>query len=278
MKVSIERGGKVLSFGRGMILGSLEADGVKFGDEFPSVQREELVPEVRRVRLEGYIVATGETSEMRRRETERRRRMLSVLTYPGNRFVLRVDDKYADLINGELFIKREAPFSGNDVEHFVLTAQIDGGFFHRSAVKRTVCQSADGAYLPGHIGADGAAVGEIRNPCAVSVNNGGDIPVGFRGSFRMDRAMSSFVLTNTSTYQKLSAKFAFAAGDTVKVSTLRDDPYFKVTRNGTDINLTGFSDNASELFLLYPGETMLELGGSAVYTGDVSYTEAFVSF
>lgn len=278
MRVTIERGNTILSFERGMILSSLEADGIEFGDEYPTVRREELVPKTRRIRLEGYIVATGDTPEKRRMETERRRRILSRLTYPGYGAIIRVDDKYANITNGELYIKREAPFSGSDAEHFILTAQIDGGFFHKPSVKSVVKRSIDGVYLPGHVGADGASVGTAASPCVAVINNGGDVPVGFKGSFTVDRAMSYFSLTNSSTNKIIRANFAFVTGDRVMVSTLRDDPYFKVMRSGVSINLTGFSNSESELFLLYPGDSVLELGGSAVYTGDVTYTEAFLSF
>lgn len=276
MRVSIAGDSAELAFGRGMILERIRADALSYGDDFPGRARDELIPEIRRITLEGYLIATGGGAEQRRQETELRRRMLASVTAPGNSFRIRVGDRIAECSAGELVFDRCAPFSGDEAEHFTLRAVIDGGFFRGETVTAVPKLSSSGLTFP--LWAEsGITVGEYGSTTVIRVKNGGDVPAGFTAELRPATTVYSFRLEDSVTGKFLSCPHGFGSGDLIRISTLRDSLYFNVLRGGVSVNLTGYTEEGSELFLLPVGETVLTLGDVS-FSGSLSFRESFVTF
>jgi len=277
IKVSLEKSGRRIIFGRGVILSSVKAEPLRYSGEYPALSREDLSPLRRHISLEGYIVSSAETEASRVREIEAVRRSLSRITNPSENFILRIGDKYADCFDGELTFEREAPFSGDMAERFCLKAALNGGFFLRSSTRSLVKKLCDGMHFP-FIIENGMTVGEYSGGYAVETENGGDVPVGFTAEFTVSGSASSFSLINGVSGKRISCSYSFASGDKILISTKRDDLYFALERGGERINLTGYADEDTELFLLPARRCVLSVEGCNIYSGNVTYSEAFVTF
>lgn len=276
MRVVLERGNVKLTFGRSMILSRLEAKPLDYDGDFPTFSRADMIPKVRHIEIEGYIVSTADTPAGRARDVEKRRRDLAKLISPGDGFFIRIGDKYANLINGTLSFVREAPFSGDESEKFLLKAVISGGFFHKSITTASVIRLSDGLYLPGYV--NDSTVGVYNNGCNVIANNRGDVSVGFRAEFTPQSSTSRFSLVETGTYQYISCNYNFRLGDRIIISTHRDDLKFAVRRNGVETNLTGYADEGAQLFLIPPRDCILSVGDGAVFKGSVTFTDSYITF
>ena len=278
MRVSVGNSECELFFGKGLVLVSLEAEPLVYGGDYPLKSRDNKFPKTRRIRLEGYICAGEVRQDDRCREVELRRVLLSRITSPGKDFFIRIGDRFADATAGELVLKRHTPFSGEETEHFTLTAVIRGGYF-RSAMRTVKPRERiiGGLSLP--FSTEGAtAFGTCDGTSVIGVRNRGDVPVGFVAEFSPQGTVTSFSLRDTSTGKYISCSHSFGTGDVIRISTIRDDLRFSVLRGGKEINLTGYADAGSELFLLSYGDTVLEIGNGAKFTGNLSYREAFVTF
>jgi hypothetical protein len=127
--------------------------------------------------------------------------------------------------------------------------------------------------------ATGAAVfGTYNGASVIGVRNRGDVAAGFVAELSPDRTVTSFTLRDSSSGKHISCNHSFGEGDVIRISTVRDDLRFSVVRGGREINLTGFADAGSELFLLPYGDTVLEVGNGARFTGTLSFRESFVTF
>ena len=275
--VSVEKSGQKIIFGRGVILSSLKADPLTYSGDYPALAKEDRTPELRRITLEGYIVSSAATEAERIREIENRRRRLSRITAASESFLIRIGDKYADCSDGELTFDREAPFSGDAAERFRLRAVIDGGFFKKSNKKALAEKLRSGMYFPVSVGED-FTVGKYGGGYAVQTDNGGDVSVGFTAQFVLTGSASSFSLVNGVSGRRISCRYSFLSGDKVLISTKRDELYFVLERGGERINLTGYADEDSELYLLPPKPCELRVEGCSLYSGSVTYNEAFVTF
>ena len=275
--VSVEKSGRKIIFGRGVILSSLKVEPLSYSGDYPALSKEDRTPEKRHVTLEGYIVSSAATELGRIREIENRRRRLSQITAASESFLLRIGDKYADCSDGELVFDREAPFSGDSAERFRLRALIDGGFFKKSSTKALMKKLTDGAYFPVSIG-ENFAVGRYNGIYAVQTDNCGDVPVGFTAQFVLTGSADSFALVNGVSGRRIFCRYNFLSGDKILISTRRDELYFVLERGDEKINLTGFADEDTELYLLPPKPCELRIEGCSLYSGSVTYNEAYVTF
>ncbi len=277
MRVSVGNSNLELYFGRGMILSSLEAEPLTFDGKYPARDVWEREPNPRLIKLEGYMISSASSAEDRRAEIERRRRALAGITSPAGTFFIKIDGRRADLSDARLVFKRYAPFSGDEAEHFTLTAVIDGGYFFGDRVTKFPEQTVNGFHFP-LSGEATFTLGEYGSTCCISVLNGGDIPVGFTAELSPESTVPSFTLTDTSTGKRIKIAHSFGSGDVIRISTVKDSLSLRLTRGGKDYNLSGYADGDSEMFLLPVGETVITVGDGAPFSGTLSYTEAYTSF
>lgn len=277
MRVSVGNSAVELHFGRGMILSSLEAEPLTFDGKYPAREVWERESNPRLIKLEGYMISSAEAAEDRRREMEQRRRALAGITSPAGTFFIKIDGRRANLSDARLVFKRYAPFSGDEAEHFTLTAVIDGGYFFGDRVTKFPEQTVAGFHFPVS-GAERFTLGEYGSTCAITVKNGGDVPVGFTAELSPESAVTFFTLTDTSTGKFIRLRRSFTSGDVIRISTVKDSLHLRLTRGGKDYNLSGYADGESELFLLPVGETLITVGDGAPFSGTLSYTEAYTTF
>lgn len=262
--ICLVRDGFELYFGSSVILSSLEAEPLTAES-----------PDSRRITLTGYITADGDDTANCRSDIARLRGLLSKIVCGDGRFCIRIDGKTADLCDGRISFRREAPFSGETAEQFTVSAAIVGGYFHRGLVTVAPVEEADGFRLPATLE---KAFGTLRGVSHVLAVNGGDSAVPFTAELSPMDTVTSFSLHNLTTGQKLTLAHSFTVGDVICVSTHRDSLQVKLIRGEREYNLTGYATNDSELFLLACGENVIALGNGAPYSGTLSFTERFTSF
>ncbi len=277
IRVSVEKSGRKIIFGREVILSSVKAEPLCYSGDFPALPKEEREPLRRYITLSGYIVSSAETEDERIRRIGNRRRALSRITAAAEHFILRIGDKYAECSDGELVFERESPFSGDAAEKFSLRAVIAGGYFMHSSTKAVVKRLTEGMHFPMHTDAN-FTVGRYTDGYVVETDNSGDVPVGFTAEFVVSGSASSFSLVNGVNGQRISCRYGFESGDRIRISTKRDNLFFLLERGGERINLTGCADEDTRLFLLPAKRCELSVEGCGIYSGSVTYSEAFVTF
>lgn len=273
--IFIKRGNTAMYFGQGLILSSLEAEGLSYNGDFPANDPVLRSPLPRRVRIEGYIAATAESPEDQLREVTLSRNILSRITSPMGEFILNVDGRIARLSRAETVFKRSAPFSGQSAEHFTVSAVITDGYFTNPSVTSFVQQSVSGFSFPvtGELTA-----GLMSGSSHIRLRNGGDVPVGFEAELSPLSAVTSFRLECAETAQHITVQKSFIPGDVIRISTLPHSLCIKLVRDGVSEDLTGETELSSELFRLPTGDCTLLVGTDDAYSGTLSFTEAFISF
>lgn len=280
MRTYLLRGDTVMYFGPGVVLESLEAEPLRFPSYPCTDSLTGAVPERRRFTLTGYLVAREEAvAAARERELSLRRRLLSFITCPVGEFTLGVGQVRAVCTGGELSFTRKAPFSGTDCERFTLTGEIKGGYFCGERVVLSPTSTDTGFAFPLRSTLTEHTVGQVGDGSYISLKNRGDTDCGFYLALSPTEEVYGFSLTDSVTGRSISCPDRyFYPGDEIRLSTLREDLFFYLYRDGQVVELQGFADEASELFSLCPGEHILYIGGDVRYTGSLEFTEAFVTF
>lgn len=262
--IYLARDGFELYFGASVILSTLEAEPLTAESH-----------DSRRITLTGYITADGDDAAICRSDVARLRGLLSKIVCGDGRFSIHIDGKNADLWDGRVTFRREAPFSGETAEQFTVSAAIVGGYFHRGLMTVAPVEEADGFRLPA---TTEKAFGTLCGVSHVLAVNGGDCAVPFTAELCPTGTVTHFRMHNLTTGKELTLTRSFAEGDIIRISTHRDSLQVKLIREGREYNLTGYADDSSELFLLECGENVIALGDGAPYTGTLSFTERFASF
>lgn len=273
MSTFLEKDGTRLCFGGETVLAALTAEPLKYDGTYPARSPWDKTPLPRKLRLEGYITSTADSAE---ESIAHRRGILARICAPGGTFRLNVDGREAHLTLGELTLKREAPFSGSTAEHFLLEATVDGGFFRGAEQFCPAEESVTGFSFPLAV-TEGMTLGEYGTDCAIRVNNRGDVPVGFTAELSPAGTITTLRLTNTATGQYVHIKHSFTAGDTIRISTLRDSLHVTLDRDGNTYNLSGYAADGSELFLLPVGESVITVGDSGAFGGGLTLCELYTT-
>ena len=274
--IYLEKDGIQLYFGGSLILSSLEAEPLSYGEDFGGRPVWERTPMPRGVRIEGYISPHTEEGEDLRMDVKRLRRMLSWIVSPAGDFTLNVDGIRGILKKGKLSIPRKAPFSGECAEQFIIEAELCDGYFHGETVRLSPMEGTAGSVRPLSVPCE---LGSLDGVSSITVNNRGDIPVGFEAVIQSDANIGSFSLVNVTTGQGIYVPSrTIASGDRLKICTRRDSPEFTLVRGGVEHNFTGRCTEDSELFMLPVGESVLVFGDGATFHGELSFDESFVSF
>ena len=271
----LERDGISLYFGGTLVLSSIEAEPLTYGEDFGGRPLWERTPNSRRVRLEGYIAPDPENTDDCRRSVARLRRMLSGIVNPVGKFTLDIDTVRAILEKGRLTTPRKAPFSGETAEQFIIEAEIAGGYFHGDTVRVSPTEGAEGGTFPVSVP---ASAGVLDGVSVIRAVNRGDIPAGFTATFSPDTTITSFSLVNPATGQGIWIPASFGSGDRIKICTRRDGMGVTLVRGGSESDISGRCTAESELFALPTGESTLVLGDGATFTGELVFEESFASF
>jgi len=276
--VSIERGGRRLIFGHGVILSKMEAEAVKYDYVSPTYGDgdAEPLPCSRRITLEGYIVPTsGERGVC---EIAMARHLLSRIASPLGQLLLRVGDRSAVLTGAGLSFPRSEPFSGERAERFTLSATVLGGYFFGDEVVCTPLPVETGFKFPLMPVGESHVVGNVTGDSVITLTNGGEVSSPFRAELSPGATAVGFFLTDNTTGKHISCSLPLGSGDIVRISTYPEDMYLTLLRGGVEMNLTGRADGSSELFSLTPGEHTLTIGGGVPFTGRLAFCEKFVSW
>lgn len=266
-----------MSSGGGVIISSISAAPIVFGKAFPGRSIHERIPETRHITVEGYFLSCAAKDESRTLECERFRSALTAMTVPDADAFIKIGGRTAFLEDCRLTFKRDAPFTGDGAEHFILDAVIAGGFFYGDKTVQSPMQGATGISLPYHSEGD-VSFGILDGKSQIRVNNKGDIPVGFTAELISSGAASYFFINNDVTGQRIRILKSIQANDIIRISSIRDNLCMTLIRGGNEENLTGYATFDSVLFSVPVGESVINIGGGAVYDGTLSFSEAYFWF
>lgn len=273
--ILIGNGDICISSGGDVIIESVKAEPLVFGEAFPDREIWERTPERRRITVEGYFLSRRK--EHGAEECERFRRAVTAAGVQGTGSYIKIGRRYAYLYDCRLSFERRAPFTGEDAEHFKIDAAVTGGFFRSGERIHSPIQTAEGFSLPYYSEGD-AAFGTLCEKSEVRVHNRGDIPVGFTAELVSLGEAPYFSLRNDVTGQRIRILRSIEKGDIIRISSVRDNLHMSLTREKREENLTGYAAYDSVLFPVPVGESVISIGGGTVYGGTFSFSEAYFWF
>lgn len=210
--------------------------------------------ETRHVRLEGYILAEGETEAARAQFLEEARRRVVRIVSDGGGFTLSEDGRGIRLMAERApEFACEPPFTGADASFFTIRARsAEEAPYFSSGERTAVGRGRSGRLVFPLAVTEQTVFAHLSESGEVMLDNPGDAPCGFTARVTAEGgALTSFRLSLGEAY--ISAAHALADGESLLIDTRAGQK--DVTAQG--VSVLPETDWRSTFFSLAPGENRL---------------------